>query len=108
MSKDSSASQSECLRIRFGFWIVTLGLVLVVVVFLAAMARWTAASDVAAAVGSVTGVIGTIIGAFFGVQVGSAGKEKAETARAEAERKALRLAAAMPPDVASKVLAEDE
>lgn len=92
------------MRIKYGFWIVILGLVLVAAVFLAAIAKWSAAQDAAAAVGSVTGVIGTIIGAFFGVQVGSAGKEKVEAARSEAEKKVVRLAAAMQPDVAARIL----
>ncbi len=92
------------MRIKYGFWIVLLGLVLVAAVFLAAIAKWSAAQDVAAAVGSVTGIIGTMVGAFFGVQVGSAGKEKAETARNEAENKAFRLAAALSPDVAAKIM----
>jgi hypothetical protein len=45
-----------------------------------------------------------IIGAFFGVQVGAAGKEKAEAARKEAEEKALKLASAMEPEVAARIL----
>jgi ABC-type nickel/cobalt efflux system permease component RcnA len=87
MDEKVTAFQTDQLRIKYGFRIVIIGLVLVAVVFLAAIVKWTTASDVAAAVSSVTGVVGTIIGAFFGVQVGSAGKEKAEAARAEAEKR---------------------
>ena len=36
---------------------------------------------------AITGTVGTIVGAFFGVSVGSAGKEKAEEARDKAEDK---------------------
>jgi hypothetical protein len=104
MNDNQTASQVDQMRVKYGFWIVVLGLCLVAGAFFAAIAKWTTASEVAAAVGSVTGVVGTIIGAFFGVQVGSAGKEKAETARNVAEAKALRLAGALPPDVAAKIL----
>jgi hypothetical protein len=37
------------------------------------------------ALGAETTVIGTLVGAFFGVQVGSAGKEKAEEERSKSE-----------------------
>jgi hypothetical protein len=101
MADNTSADQ---LRIRYGFWIVIVGLLVIVLVFLSAIARWTVAADVTAVVGSVTGVVGTVVGAFFGVQVGSAGKEKAENDRKAAEDKALRFAAALPPDVAMRMV----
>ena len=74
------------------------------VIFVMSILKWNTASDVTAVVGTVTGVIGTIVGAFFGVQMGSAGKEKAENARKDAEDKAFRMAAAMPPEMASKFI----
>jgi hypothetical protein len=95
---------ADQLRIKYGFWVVAIGLVVIVLVFLSAVARWATASDVTSVVGSVTGVVGTVVGAFFGVQVDSAGKERAENERNAAEQKAFRLAAAMPPDVATKIL----
>lgn len=104
MTENEAASQADQMRIRYGFWIVILGLFLVTAVFLVAMKKYSAASDVTGVVGSVTGVVGTIIGAFFGVQVGSAGKEKAETARNQAEDKVTRLAAALDPTVAKSIL----
>jgi vacuolar-type H+-ATPase subunit I/STV1 len=94
---------ADQLRIKYGFWIVVIGLAVVVLVLLLAF-RWKAASDVVAVVGSVTGVIGTIVGAFFGVQLGSAGREKAEIERNAAEEKALKFAAALSPEVATKRL----
>jgi hypothetical protein len=104
MAENGTASQTDQMRIKYGFWIVILGLVLVTVVFLVAMKKYAAASEVTGVVGSVTGVVGTIIGAFFGVQVGSAGKEKAETARTQAEDKVVRLAAALSPNEAKSIL----
>jgi len=54
--------------------------------------------------GQYIGMVGKIIGAFFGVQVDTVGKEKAENARDAAQDKNLRLAAAMQPEVAVKIL----
>jgi len=61
---------------------------------------WTPA-DVIALIGAFTTVVGTLVGAFLGVQVGSAGKSKAE----HLSSKAL---AALDPSVAAKVLADSE
>jgi len=91
-------------RIKYGFYLVIIGLVVILVVSLVAVRKYTTANDVVTVIGSVTGVIGTIVGAFFGVQVGAAGKEKAEAARQEAEEKALKLASAMQPEVAARIL----
>jgi len=56
------------------------------VVFAIAVWRFTAARDVTAAVGSVATVVGTIVGAFFGVHIGTAAKESAVKAgRAQAD-----------------------
>jgi hypothetical protein len=92
------------MRVKYGFWIVLVGIVIVGAVFIVAILKWTTAADVATAVGSIAGVIGTIIGAFFGVQVGSSGKEKAEADRNTAQNMARDLAAALDPNVAKSVL----
>ena len=104
MAEDTTTVKTDQLRIKYGFWVVIIGFVLVASVFLSAIAKWTTAADVSAAVGSVTGVIGTIVGAFFGVHVGSEGKERAENERKTAEDKVLRLASAMQPEMAAKIL----
>lgn len=108
MAENTPADQ---LRIKYGFWVVIVGLVVIVLVLVLAMTRWTAASDVTAVVGSVMGVVGTVVGAFFGIQVGSTGKEKAEADKAKAEnelyavnRKATMLAGALQPEIATKIL----
>jgi hypothetical protein len=49
-------------------------------------------------------VVGTIIGAFFGVQIGSAGKEAAETGRAHAERAARLALGKLEPQAAEDVV----
>ena len=107
MAENGTASEADQMRIKYGFWMIVVGLFLVTVIFVVSVFKWTAASAVAAAVGSVTGVVGTIIGAFFGVHAGSAGKEKAENARDAAENKVVQLARAASPsdDVVAKILA---
>ncbi|BCL77014.1 hypothetical protein JHS3_27500 [Jeongeupia sp. HS-3] len=54
-------------------------------------------SDVVALVGVFTSLIGTLVGAFLGVQIGSSGRQKAE-------RLANRALAALPPEKANEVL----
>jgi hypothetical protein len=49
-------------------------------------------------------VLGTIVGAYFGVRVGSHGKQEAETARAVSEAKVARLAAHVAPEEAVRAL----
>jgi Na+-transporting methylmalonyl-CoA/oxaloacetate decarboxylase gamma subunit len=72
-------------RIRYGFYVVVIGLGVVLLAFGFAVFRWTTAADVSAALAPITGVVGTVVGAFFGIQVGSQGKEAAEKDRKEAE-----------------------
>ena len=57
-----------------------------------------------AVVGAFVGLVGTVVGAFFGAQIGSAGKEKAERERKEAEEKAFRIATLLPPDKAKSII----
>lgn len=104
MKAGTNPPTTDELRVKYGFWIVIAGLIVVGAVFVAAILKWPTAADVSTAVGSLTGVVGTIIGAFFGIQVGSAGKEKAEADRAAAENRALTLAAELPPERARKIM----
>ena len=104
MNSIKQSTSADELRVRYGFWVVVIGLFIVGIIFVVSILKWSTAADVATAVGSLTGVVGTIIGAFFGIQVGSSGKEKAEADRATAEDKAMSLAAELPPDVAKNVL----
>ncbi len=92
MAEVKRAEETDQLRIKYGYRIVVVGFVLVGIIGVAAVWKWSAAGDVTAVVGSVTGVVGTVVGAFFGVQVGSAGKEKAEVARDQAVDEAQNFA----------------
>jgi len=73
-------------QLKYGARLVGGAFVLLGVVFAIAVWRFTAARDVTAAVGSVATVVGTIVGAFFGVHIGTAAKESAVKAgRAQAD-----------------------
>ena len=50
-------------------------------------------------------VLGTIVGAFFGVRVGAQGKKEAEAARVASEAKVEHLAAHVAPEDAARVIA---
>jgi amino acid transporter len=97
MSDDAQSAKADQTRTYLGFLVIVIALVIVVIVFLAGVGKLTASADVATAVGSVTTVIGTLVGFFFGNSAGSAGKEKAETARQNAQKK-LNLVAASGGD----------
>lgn len=77
-----------------GFWIVIAGLVAVAAVFVIAVEKYSSAADASTVLGAVTGAIGALVGAFFGVQAGSAGKDKADAARDDAQEKLVALLAA--------------
>jgi uncharacterized membrane protein YebE (DUF533 family) len=50
----------------------------------------------------VTGVIGTLVAAFFGYQQGSAGKEKAEEQANQAQREVSALKEVTTPDIVER------
>lgn len=104
---------TEQMRIRYTFWLAVfgMGLAAVLVVFLVLQGRYKAASDIVAIVGLLTSVLGTLVGAFFGLQVGIAGREKDQQAAREAtqdarraESLAQRAPAMMPPEQARMVM----
>jgi hypothetical protein len=82
-------SDLEKVRIRKAFWlsIYGLGLAAALVVFLV-LAGWKTAAEVTSIVGLFTSILGPLVGVFFGLQAGSAGKEKAEERADYAQRKA--------------------
>jgi hypothetical protein len=94
----------DLLRVRYGAWLIIAAFALLAVVFGVAVSQFSVASDVTAVVASVATVVGTIIGAYFGVQVGSSGKEAAESQRNQAERVTRVALAKLNPADADTVL----
>ncbi|HEY2224632.1 hypothetical protein [Actinomycetospora sp.] len=80
---------------RYGLIAVIAALLAIVVLVVVAMFRYPAA-EVNNVVGTALGAIGTLVGAYFGVQVGSAGKAEAEKAKDVAQERVVQLAAAAP------------
>jgi lysozyme family protein len=81
--QEVSDKDLEALRISYGFWLVVGALLitlLVLVVTLSALAPAAPkTTDIVAIIGAVTGVIGTLTAAFFGIQAAGAGRSQALT-----------------------------
>ena len=98
------ALSADLARIKYGVWLVGAAFLLLGVVSGIGASRITGAADMVAALGSVTTVVGTIIGTFFGVQVASHGKEAAEAGRTQAESAARVALGKLHPDDADEVI----
>ena len=101
---DTGTESADVLRLKFGALIIVAAFALLGVVFAVSIAHFSSAADVTAVVGSVATVVGTIVGAYFGIQVGSHGKEAATAARDKAEMTTQAALAALPPHDAEQVL----
>jgi hypothetical protein len=103
-ARADDAADAEVARARYGVTVVLAGLAVTLLAFGFALLAFDKAGSVSAALAPITGVIGTIVGAYFGVQVGSSGRSQAEAARAKAEDDARRLAIVADPGPAMSVL----
>jgi hypothetical protein len=97
--KDKGTTQTDNLRTALGFVLAVVGLLVVAFVYWQAEHNFETAADVAAVVGATTGVIGTIVAAFFGIQAASSSADKASNTAQKAldnehyiARKALAIA----------------
>src|SRR5579863_1080955 len=61
----------------WGAWIIISGLLTITAIFGLALLRFDTAADVATAVGSVSGVIAALVGAYFGIRGASLGQAQA-------------------------------
>jgi hypothetical protein len=86
-----------------GLVVVTAGVAAVLVITSAAMGTVPEAERATVATAAFT-VLGTIVGAYFGVRVGARGKDEVEAQRAIAAEKVERLAAHVDADKAGEVL----
>jgi hypothetical protein len=88
-----------------GLVVVVIGVLAVMTITTASMASVPEEQQATVAAGAFT-VLGTIIGAYFGVRVGAHGKQEAEAARAVSEAKVARLALHVDKQDAGRVLGE--
>jgi hypothetical protein len=94
---------------RYGVWVVLAGLGVILAAFtISVFVFEPTAADVSTALAPVTGIVGTIVGAYFGVQVGSQGRQQAEATTARAQEQVTRLAAAADPARVAEILRSDE
>ena len=96
---------TEKMRITYAFWLAVIGLAIAatLVIFLVARTEYKS-SDVVAVTGLFTSVLGTLVGAFFGLQIGSAGKEKAQQEAQDAHSLAQKALARLSPDDAKALV----
>ncbi|MFI7698789.1 hypothetical protein [Nonomuraea sp. NPDC049480] len=100
---DLTAAQADATRWRYGFFVVVVGIVAILIAFGAAV---FATGEFAALFAGVAGVIGTIIGAYFGVQAGQSGKARVEAELARSQEMVVRLAAYVGTQNAPRVIDE--
>jgi hypothetical protein len=86
-----------------GLVIVAVGVIAVMVITSASLGTVAEQERATVATAAFT-VLGTIVGAYFGVRVGARGKDEAEAARAVAAAKVERLAAHVDTQEAEQVL----
>jgi hypothetical protein len=100
---DLSPAQADATRWRYGFLVVVAGIVAVLAAFAAAV---FASAEFGVLFAGVAGVIGTIIGAYFGVQAGQSGKARVEAELARSQEMVVRLAAYVGTENAPRVIDE--
>ena len=88
-----------------GLVVVVIGAIAVTTITTASIATVPGEQAATVAAGAFT-VLGTIVGAYFGVRVGAHGKQEAEAARVASEAKVVRLAAHIDKHDAARVLSE--
>lgn len=83
------SSRTESMRIDCAFWLSTVGLMLAafLVIFLV-WSNFREANDIIAIVGLFTSILGTLVGSFFGLQIGSTGTVQANSQAAKANERA--------------------
>ena len=86
MSADTSSGETMAPDPPYGFYIVLAGLSALVLIAVIAILRYGTANDVTTVTTSAGAVIGTVVGAFFGVSVGQAGRKRAEQGKDQPRR----------------------
>ena len=91
-------------RVSSALIVAVVGLLIPAILVMFLAVRSWQPNDIATIVGLFTGVVGTLVGAFLGVQVGAAGKEKAEDKAAKAQDLAERALGALSRETAAEVI----
>jgi hypothetical protein len=102
----TTTEEIDRLRLWYGFWIIITGFALVFLITLISTFRWVEVTSVATVVGAVASLVGTVVGAFFGVQVGAVGKERAEAERERSDQGIRAALSMLPPEAAEQLRAE--
>jgi hypothetical protein len=93
-------NQVEMLRINKAFWLAIVGLTIAALLVLVLLLfDFKESNDIVAIVGLFTSVLGTLVGAFFGLQIGAAGKEQTEQRATKAEQKSEAIMSASDVNV---------
>ncbi|MGI5486975.1 hypothetical protein [Microtetraspora malaysiensis] len=101
LADDTAAAEADADRWRYGFYVVLTGLVVTLVGFSVAVVSTGQASTLFA---GLAGVVGTLTGAYFGVQSGQAGKAKAEAELRRVNERALRMASYVGPQHIEEIM----
>src|SRR5436309_9935877 len=96
----------EQARMRYALTVAIFGLGLsaALVVLLVFGAGMRSSADIVAIVGVFTGVSGAVVGSFFGLQVGSAGREQERAERRDADRMTQMAFGQMTPEQVDKAM----
>lgn len=111
----TGAALTEDPKAKYGFWIVIAGLGSVIVLYIGTIITFailstadTLANNVVAAMGAITGVIGSLVGAYFGVQVGASGKETSDAAAVQSSALAQGAMSQLDPEQTQDAIAAAE
>jgi hypothetical protein len=97
---------SEGIKLIGGLVVVCTGLLVLVAIAVTAMILVEAGSDVVAVATSAFGVIGTVVGAYFGVKIGTDGTQTAVAGLRDEAAKAQAFAAHIPREEAQTAIAQ--
>ncbi|WP_084957880.1 hypothetical protein [Thermoactinospora rubra] len=98
-----TAAEAEQTRWRYGFLVTVIGMIAILVAFGAAV---FATRESAVLFAGLAGVVGTIMGAYFGIQAGQSGKARVEAELAKSQELVVRLAAYVGTEHAPRVVDE--
>jgi len=103
-----NSTEMELSRVRHAFWLAIIGLflaaALAIFLVIKGEAKMNSSAEVVAIVGLFTSVTGTLVGAFFGLQIGAAGAEHERSSRGKAEQLTRHALAHLSSDDAKKLL----